>query len=130
MAHFKITFAYFLVELSFLLLSHESSLYILDTHAQLLRSCLTLSDSMDCSPPGSPVHGILRARILEWVAMPSFRGSSCLRDRTVSLTSPALAGGFFTTATWEAPIFWIQVPSQICGLGIFSPLSFVIFWVS
>ena len=42
----------------------------------LTQSCLTLSDPMDCSPPGSSVHGILQARILEWVAMPFFRGSS------------------------------------------------------
>ena len=38
-------------------------------HAQLL-SCIQLCDPMDCSPPGSSVHGILQARILEWVAMP------------------------------------------------------------
>ena len=35
------------------------------------QSCLTLGDPMDCSPPGSSVHGILQAIILEWVAMPS-----------------------------------------------------------
>jgi len=45
-------------------------------YAKLLPSCLTLCDPMDCSPPGSSVHGILQARILEWVAMPSSRGSS------------------------------------------------------
>ena len=45
-------------------------------------SCLTLSDSMDHSPPGSCVHCILQARILEWVVMPSSRGSSWPRDRT------------------------------------------------
>ena len=45
-------------------------------HAVLFQSCLTLHDPMDCSPPGSSVHGILQARILEWVAMPSSRGSS------------------------------------------------------
>ena len=39
-------------------------------------SCLILCDPMDCSPPGSSVHGILQARILEWVAMPFSRGSS------------------------------------------------------
>ena len=38
-------------------------------------SCVQLCDSLDCSPPGSSVHGILQARILEWVAMPSSRGS-------------------------------------------------------
>ena len=49
-------------------------------HAKLLQSCLTLCDPMDCSPPGSSVHGILQARILEWVAMPSSRGTSQPRD--------------------------------------------------
>ena len=43
--------------------------------AKLLQSCLTLCDPMDCGPPGSFVHGILQARILEWVAMPFFGGS-------------------------------------------------------
>ena len=49
-------------------------------HAKSLQSCLTLYDPMDCSLPGSSVHGILQARILEWVAMPSSRGSSQPRD--------------------------------------------------
>ena len=44
--------------------------------------CPTLWDPMDCSPPGSSVHGILQIRILEWVAMPSSRGSSQSRDWT------------------------------------------------
>ena len=44
--------------------------------------CLTLCNPIDCSPPGSSVHGILQARILEWVAMLSSRGSSRLRNRT------------------------------------------------
>ena len=49
--------------------------------AQLL-SHVRLCDPMDCSLPGSSVHGILQARILEWVAIASSRGSSCPRDRT------------------------------------------------
>ena len=53
--------------------------------------------------PGSSIHGILQARILVWVAMPSSRESSRLRDQTHVHYSPALAGRFFTTsATWEA----------------------------
>ena len=49
----------------------------------LLQLCPTLYNSMDCSPPGSFVHGILQATILEWVAMPSSsRGSPQVRDRT------------------------------------------------
>ena len=46
------------------------------SHIQLLQSCLTLCDPMDCSLPGSSVHGILQARILEWVAISLSRGSS------------------------------------------------------
>ena len=46
------------------------------------QSCLTLCDPRDCSLPGSSLHGILQARILEWVAMPSSRGSSRPRDGT------------------------------------------------
>ena len=54
---------------------------------------VALCDPMDCSPPGSSVHGILQARILEWVAIPFSRGSSQPRDRTpVSY----IAGRFFT----------------------------------
>ena len=46
------------------------------------QSCPTLCDPMDCSPPGSSVHRILRARILEWVAISFSRGSFWLRDQT------------------------------------------------
>ena len=49
--------------------------------AKSLQSCLTLCHPMDCSPPGSSVHGILQARILEWVAMPSSRRFSRPRDQ-------------------------------------------------
>ena len=45
-------------------------------HVLVSQSCLTLCYSMDCSQPGSSVHGIFQARILEWVAVPFFRGSS------------------------------------------------------
>ena len=73
-------------------------------HAKVLQSCLILGHRMDCSPPGSSVHGILQVRILEWVAMPFSRGSgSITRIKPASLMSPALADGFFTTrVTWEA----------------------------
>ena len=46
------------------------------------QSCLTLCDPVDCSPPGSSAHGIPQARILEWVAISSYRRSSQLRDQT------------------------------------------------
>ena len=44
--------------------------------------CLTLCDLINCSPPDSSVHGVLQARILEWVAISFFRGSTQLRDQT------------------------------------------------
>ena len=53
------------------------------THASLVaKSCLTLGDPMDCSLPGSSVHGITPARILGWVATPSPRGSFQPGDQT------------------------------------------------
>ena len=51
-------------------------------HVKLIQSCLTHCDPMDCNPPGSTVHRILQTRLLEWVAMPSSRGSSWPRDGT------------------------------------------------
>ena len=64
------------------------------------QSCLTLCHPMDYSLLGSSVPGILQARILEWVAISSSRGSSWPRDRT---QVSRIAGGFFTIwATREA----------------------------
>ena len=56
---------------------------------------------MDCNPPGSSVHGVFQARILEWVAMPSCRGSSWPRNRT----HESCIGKWvlYLWATWEAP---------------------------
>ena len=51
-------------------------------HAKLLQSCPTLCNPMHCSPPGSSVHGILQAKLLEWVAMPFCSGFSPPRDWT------------------------------------------------
>ena len=65
--------------------------------ASSLQSWRTLCDPMDYSPPSSSVHGILQARILEWVALPSSKGSSNSGIEPMSLMSPALAGEFFTT---------------------------------
>ena len=59
-----------------------------------------LSDHLHCSPAGSSVHGILQARILEWVAIFSLKGSYWSRDQTcVSCT----AGRYFTTEPSEKP---------------------------
>ena len=65
------------------------------------QSYLTLYNPMDYSPPGSPVHEILQARILEWVAISFSRGSSWLRGQ---IWVSCIAGRLFTVwATREAP---------------------------
>ena len=78
----------------------------------LTQLCLTLCDPMDCSPPGSSVHGISPARILEWVAVSSSRGSS---NPGIEPESPALAGRFFTA----------EPPGKLGGDAYFLVLSFV-----
>ena len=75
---------------------------LLSVCAVLSQSCLTLSDLVDCSLPGSSVPGILQARILERVTMPISRGSSQPRDQTWVSYVSCIAGRFFTSwATWE-----------------------------
>ena len=63
--------------------------------------CKTLCDPMDCRLPGSSIHGILQARILEWVAMPFCRRSSCPRYQTLV---SCITGGFFTTEPPRKPL--------------------------
>ena len=71
-------------------------------HAKSFQLCLTFCHTVDCSPPGLPVHGILQARIIEWVPCPLPRELPNSRMEPTSLVSPALAGGFFTiSTTWE-----------------------------
>ena len=65
-------------------------------------SCQTLRSPIDCSPPGSSVHGHFQARILEWVATSYSRDLSTLGIKPASLASPALAGRFFTPAAAAA----------------------------
>ena len=60
----------------------------------VIKSCSTLCDPMGCSLPGSSVHGISQARILEWISI-SF--SRDILDWGIEPASPALAGRFFTT---------------------------------
>ena len=80
------------------------------TAAEHLRVCSVsqpcLCDPMDCSPPGSSDHGILQARLLEWIAIPFSRDLPNPEMEPMSLMSPALAGRFFTTsATWDTYVY-------------------------
>ena len=75
------------------------------------QSCQTLCDSMDCSQPGSSVHGILQGRILDWVAIPFSRGSSRPRNR---ILFSWIAGRFFTIwTTREAPPLFKRPPFTV-----------------
>ena len=77
------------------------------------QSCLTLCDPMDCSLLDSSVHGMLQARILEWVTLSSSRGSPQPRDQTqVSF----IAGGVSLIAGWFFTI-WVTREALIVLLG-------------
>ena len=82
--------------------------------AKLLQSCLTLCDLMDCSPPGSSVHGILHARIRVG-CHDLLLGIFLTQGLNPHLLSPALAGGFFTSSTtWEAQQRYYRGNIQFC----------------
>ena len=90
--------------------------------------CLILCDPRDCSPPGSSVHEILQARILEWVAIPFSRGSSWPRDWTLI---SCITGRFFTIwatretknlpAMWET---WFNLWVEKGSIPVFLPGEF------
>ena len=87
---------------SFIQVFLEHMLYTVP-RAKLLQSRPTLCNAMDGSSPGSSVHWILQIRILEWVAMPSSRGSSWPRDQTCV---SCLVGGFFPNEPRGKPNQW------------------------
>ena len=72
-------------------------------------SCPTLCDPMDCSPPGSSVHGILQARILDWAVISSSRGPNRLRNRTC--ISGLVRQIPYHRAAWEAPVLHLVLLS-------------------
>ena len=87
---------------------------------KVTQSCPTLCDHMDCSLPGSSAHGILQAKILQWVAIPFSRVSSQPRDRT---QVSHIAGGFFTIwATGEA-MFSIHIDIILFNIYMVSIFS-------
>ena len=74
-------------------------------HAQL---CLTVYEPTDCNLSGSSVHGIVQARILEWVAISYSRDLPDPVVEPASLASPLLASELFTTSTiWKALDYWM-----------------------
>ena len=91
----------FLLSHGWVIFHHAMYEYIPCVRAKLLQSCPILCDPVDYSPSGSSVHGVLQARVLEWVAMPS---SQSMELGPRSLMSPALTGRFFTTVHLGSPM--------------------------
>ena len=104
--HFEMIMAFLLYSVTIIVIS-ESISYIIERnliwsghiilfmHVNVLvaQLCPTLCNPMECSPPVSSIHEILQARILKWIAIPFFRGSSQCRDRTLV---SCIVGRFFT----------------------------------
>jgi len=75
----------------------------------VIESCLTLCDPMDCSPPDSSIHGILQARILEWVAIPSSGRSWDLPNPGIEPGSSTLQADSLPSEPPENPYIYINV---------------------
>ena len=91
----------------------DITMYLLSSHLHKVKVfvaqlCPALCNSMDCSPPGSSVHGTLQARILEWVAFPFSRGSSQPRNRT---QASRIASRFFTCLSHQGSYTSITSPT-------------------
>ena len=85
--------------------------------SEVTQSCLTLCDPVDCSPPGSSLHGILQARILEWVAISFSRGSSWPRDQTQVSCIAGRRFNLWATREAQSPVL------NPCGLNSQIPLT-------
>ena len=68
-----------------------------ESESEVAQSCLTLCDPVDCSPPGSSLHGIFQAKVLEWLAISFSRGSSRPRDQTRVSRIPGRCFNFWAT---------------------------------
>ena len=89
-------------------------MFLIAAAAKLLQLCPTLCDPIDCSPPGSPVPGILQARTLEWVAI-SFFNAWKWKLKVKSLSRVQLLATPWTAA-YQAPPPW-DFPGRSTGVG-------------
>ena len=84
------------------------------SESEVTQSCLTPSDPMDCSLPGSSVHGIFQARVLEWVAI-----KECSNYRTIALISHVVTekamATHSSTLAWKIP--WTEEPGRLQSTG-------------
>ena len=85
--------------------------------AESFQLCLTLSNPMNSSPLGSSVHGIIQARILEWISMPSSWGTSKPGIEAISLTFPPLQVGSLLGNTLDG--MFIHLDAFRARIGVF-----------
>ena len=90
--------------------------------------CLTICDPVDYSPPGSSVHGIFHAIILEWVAISSSRRSAQCRDWTCTFCIFTLACWFFTTVPPRKPSLECSIAYKILALLSWSFSELLLLW--
>ena len=90
------------------------------------KSCPTLCNPMDCSPPGSSVHGILQVRILKWVAISFSRGSSQPRDQTQVFCTAGRLFTIWATREYDSAISLLRIYTKtaktLTQKGTFTPV--------
>ena len=96
-------------------------MYCVCMYVCVAQSYLTLCNPMDYWPPSISVHGILQARILEWVAMPFSRGSFQPRDQTQVSCVFCITGRFFTTEPLGKPQLNTTHPYKACSSLTYPP---------
>ena len=84
--------------------------------AKSLQLCLTLCNAMDCSSPGSSVHGLLQGRILEWVASPSFRHGGVYTGIKIKVSSSAWSSHDLPLLLYRFPYLQEMVLEAFCDL--------------
>ena len=93
--------------------------------SEVTQSCPTLSDPMDCSLPGSSIHGIFQARVLEWVAISSSKGSSWPRHWTHISVSCIGRWILYHWATWEG-LFYLLLFLSINSSAFYLQTHFML----
>ena len=94
----------------------------------VMQSCPTLCDPMDCSPLSSSVHGILQARVLEWIAIPFSRWSSLPRDRTQVSCVSSTADWFLTSEPLRELLCGrtLSLTLELCFYQLWEPPGFLL----
>ena len=109
-------------------------LYLSESESEVAQSCLTLCGPVDCSLPGFSIHGILQARILEWVTISFSRGSSRPRDRTQVSCTGGRCFNLYLVMYYYVYVEWDWSLIFLCNnvstyLSVYEFLFHLIFWI-